>query len=50
MSKWENNKEIQFFREYLRIPTVQPNVNYGKKESYFRFYIFIGTFLNLRVH
>ena len=27
---WENNKEIQLFREYLRIPTVHPNVNYGK--------------------
>ncbi|XP_068152465.1 aminoacylase-1-like [Drosophila tropicalis] len=27
-SLWENNEEIQIFREYLRIPTVQPNVDY----------------------
>lgn len=25
---WENNEEIQIFREYLRIPTVHPNINY----------------------
>lgn len=29
-AKWECNQEIQRFREYLRIPTVHPNVNYGK--------------------
>lgn len=29
-NKWESNVEIQRFREYLRIPTVQPNVNYGR--------------------
>ncbi|XP_055303616.1 aminoacylase-1-like isoform X2 [Sitodiplosis mosellana] len=28
MSKWDNNEEIQIFREYLRIPTVHPNVDY----------------------
>ncbi|XP_055707169.1 aminoacylase-1-like [Phlebotomus papatasi] len=29
MSKnWEGNKEIQIFREYLRIPSVHPNPNY----------------------
>uniref|UniRef100_A0A1B0GQK9 Peptidase M20 dimerisation domain-containing protein n=1 Tax=Phlebotomus papatasi TaxID=29031 RepID=A0A1B0GQK9_PHLPP len=29
MSKnWEDNKEIQIFREYLRIPSVHPNPNY----------------------
>ncbi|XP_018797469.1 PREDICTED: aminoacylase-1-like isoform X1 [Bactrocera latifrons] len=28
MSDWENNKEIQLFREYLRIPSVHPNVDY----------------------
>lgn len=27
--EWESNEEIQLFREYLRIPTVHPNVNYG---------------------
>ncbi|KAL7731251.1 hypothetical protein ACLKA6_014435 [Drosophila palustris] len=26
--KWENNGEIQIFREYLRIPSVHPNVDY----------------------
>lgn len=29
---WEDNEEIQLFREYLRIPTVQPHVNYGDDE------------------
>lgn len=29
-SKWENNEEIEIFREYLRIPTVHPNVDYSK--------------------
>ncbi|XP_061395601.1 aminoacylase-1-like [Musca vetustissima] len=28
MSAWENNKEIQIFREYLRIPSVQPDIDY----------------------
>lgn len=28
MSKWENDEEIQIFREYLRIPSVHPNPNY----------------------
>ncbi|XP_055389609.1 aminoacylase-1-like [Condylostylus longicornis] len=27
-NKWENNEEIQFFREYLRIPSVHPDVDY----------------------
>lgn len=36
MSKnlWNNNEEIEIFREYLRIPTVHPNVNYGKIQGY----------------
>lgn len=34
-SKWANNEEIELFREYLRIPTVHPDVNYSKSESYF---------------
>lgn len=29
LSKWANNEEIKIFREYLRIPTVQPNVDYS---------------------
>lgn len=28
-SEWESNSEIERFRQYLRIETVQPNVNYG---------------------
>lgn len=32
-SKWANNEEIEIFREYLRIPTVQPNVNYSKMKQ-----------------
>lgn len=28
--EWEDNEEINIFRQYLRIPTVHPNVNYGK--------------------
>ncbi|XP_065365133.1 aminoacylase-1-like [Calliphora vicina] len=28
MSAWENNEEIKIFREYLRIPSVHPNVDY----------------------
>lgn len=35
MAKWENNEEIQIFREYLRIPSVHPNVDYGKLISFF---------------
>lgn len=30
MSAWENNEEIKIFREYLRIPSVHPNIDYGK--------------------
>ncbi|ALC47906.1 maker258 [Drosophila busckii] len=27
-AEWENNEEIKIFREYLRIPSVHPNVDY----------------------
>ncbi|XP_034488738.1 aminoacylase-1-like [Drosophila innubila] len=27
-AEWENNEEIKIFREYLRIPTMHPNVDY----------------------
>ena len=27
--RWENNEEIKIFREYLRIPSVHPNVDYS---------------------
>lgn len=30
---WENNEEIKTYREYLRIPTVHPNVDYGNYAS-----------------
>lgn len=26
---WEKNEEIQMLREYLRIPSVHPNIDYG---------------------
>lgn len=35
IAKWENNEEIAIFREYLRIPTVHPNVDYSKEKSFF---------------
>lgn len=35
MSKWANNEEIKIFQEYLRIPSVQPNVDYGKLKPLF---------------
>ncbi|XP_037805519.1 aminoacylase-1-like [Lucilia sericata] len=28
MDKWQDNEEIKLFREYLRIPSVHPNVDY----------------------
>lgn len=36
MSKWENNEEIEIFRKYLRIPSVHPDVDYGKWEFHKR--------------
>jgi hypothetical protein len=33
MSPWENNEEIKIFREYLRIPSVHPNIDYGEHET-----------------
>lgn len=33
-SEWAENEEIKLYREYLRIPTVQPNVNYSKKKEH----------------
>lgn len=27
---WEDNEEIKIFREYLQIPSVHPNVDYGE--------------------
>ncbi|EDV95052.1 aminoacylase-1 [Drosophila grimshawi] len=27
-TRWENDEEIQIFREYLRIPSVHPNIDY----------------------
>lgn len=30
LQSWEMNEEIQIFREYLRFPTVHPNINYRR--------------------
>lgn len=35
-SKWESNEDVQRFREYLRIPTVQPDVNYDECVSFLK--------------
>lgn len=35
MSAWENNEEIKLFREYLRIPSVHPDIDYGKCNFFF---------------
>lgn len=29
MEKWVNNEEIKIFREYLQIPSMHPNIDYG---------------------
>jgi len=29
-AEWENNEEIKIFREYLRIPTVHPSIDFSK--------------------
>jgi len=34
VSEWENNEEIKIFREYLRIPSVHPNVDYSKSFNF----------------
>lgn len=41
---WEMDEEIQIFREYLRYPTVHPNVDYGKNspEVQIEFFFLIG--------
>lgn len=28
--KWKDNEEIQIIREYLQIPSVHPNIDYGE--------------------
>lgn len=30
MENWTNNEEIQIFQEYLRIPSVHPDIDYGE--------------------
>lgn len=30
-SPWHGDEEIRLFREYLRIPTVHPDIDYGEK-------------------
>jgi len=29
-TEWENNEEIKIFRDYLRIKTEHPNIDYSK--------------------
>jgi len=29
-AEWENNEEIKIFRDYLRIKTEHPNIDYSK--------------------
>lgn len=29
-TKWDDNEEIQIFKEYLQIPSVHPNIDYGE--------------------
>lgn len=36
MENWKNNEEINIFREYLRIPSVHPNVDYGECSKHVR--------------
>lgn len=43
MSKWENNEEIEILREYLRIPSVPPNIDYGTYCLYQKEIIFTFT-------
>lgn len=39
MESWKNNEEIKIFQEYLRIPSVHPNIEYGEEPNYLnRFY------------
>jgi len=33
--QWDNDEELKYFREYLRIPTVHPDPNYGGLYIYF---------------
>lgn len=35
-TEWENNKDIQIFRDYLKIPSVHPNVNYNECVEFLR--------------
>lgn len=36
-SEWENNEEIQILREYLRIKSVHPDINYSNISIYTKF-------------
>jgi len=38
--QWDNDEELNYFREYLRIPTVHPDPNYGgHNKLFFKFFI-----------
>ncbi|XP_017489178.1 PREDICTED: aminoacylase-1-like, partial [Rhagoletis zephyria] len=36
MSSWKNDKEIEIFREYLRIPSVHPDIDYAPVVEFLR--------------
>lgn len=40
-NNWESNEEIQILREYLRIPSVHPDVDYGKSEYFSIEFLFL---------
>lgn len=33
LADWAANEEIQIFREYLRIPSVHPDIDYGTQKK-----------------
>lgn len=38
---WANNEEIKIFQEYLRIPSVHPDIDYGKINKVFSFMVYL---------
>lgn len=44
-TQWENNEEIKIFREYLQIPSVHPDIDYGKVK-----YKYINTTICLYIY
>lgn len=40
MARINEHESVSLFREYLRIPSVQPDVNYGKLKSVLSILVF----------